>query len=137
MNPTVNGVYYDLAQSPFEVVRFGARYKFSSQSHRDKFVLKVQMKEDWLRDSLSRRFKFRVDCPAIADMQLYIQIETRGFMVQDVRTGVVYDSPEQLQVIVMDFYGWSGEWQEDGLQRQGKCSESGMKSEPLTETLIG
>ena len=137
MKPTVNGVYYNVAHSPLEVVRYGYRYKFSSQTHRDKFALKAKVREEWLCDSLSRRFKFHVDCPVIADMQLYLQVETRGFYVEDTRTGVVYESPDQLQVVCTDFYGWEGEWQGDGLQLQGKCLESGRKSGSSTETLIG
>ena len=75
------GVAYRLEDSPFIVERFGIVYHFSSLKHKEKFIENVRIKEDWLCDSLSRRFHFMIDARLIADMQLYLQIEKRGFYV--------------------------------------------------------
>lgn len=81
VNLSSGGVAYQLEESPFIVERFGIVYHFSSMKHKDKFIENVRIKEDWLCDSLSRRFHFRIDARVIADMQLYLQIEKRGFHV--------------------------------------------------------
>lgn len=134
--PTVNGVYYDVSCSPLCTARNGYRYYFSSQTHLDKFLLKAPIKEEWLNDSMSRRFKFEFQIGVIADMQLYMQIETRGFYVVDEISGLDFRSHEELSVIVGRFYGRDAKWQ-DGLQQQGSSPESGKKSGCSTETLIG
>lgn len=77
-----NGVCYDLQNSPYKYEWRGMVYFFSSESHRAKFIRNVREKEMWLDDSLSRRFKCTVHLPILADVQLYTQIETRGFYVQ-------------------------------------------------------
>lgn len=134
--PTVNGVYYDVPRSPLCTVRNGYRYYFSSQTHLDKFLLKAPVKEEWLNDSMTRRFKFEFELDVVADMQLYMQIETRGFYVVDEHSELDFRSPEELKVIVANFYGRDAKWQ-DGLQRQGSFSESGKRCGSSTETLIG
>lgn len=134
--PTVNGVYYDVPRSPLYTVRNGYRYYFSSQSHLDKFLLKAPIKEEWLNDSMSRRFKFEFEVGVIADMQLYMQVETRGFYVVDEFSGLDFRSSEEVKVIVGNFYGRDAKWQ-DGLRQQGSFSESGKKSGSSIETLIG
>lgn len=134
--PTVNGVYYDVSSSPLCTSRNGYRYYFSSQTHFDKFLLKAPIKEEWLNDSMSRRFKFEFQISVIADMQLYMQIETRGFYVVDEISELDFRSPDELCVIVDGFYGRDEKWR-DGSRQQGSFSESGKKSGSSTETLIG
>ena len=80
-NLSSGGVAYRLEESPFVYERFGIIYHFSSLKYKDKFIENVRIKEDWLCDSLSRRFHFKIDARLIADMQLYLQIEKRGFHV--------------------------------------------------------
>ena len=77
-----NGVCYDLQSSPYKYEWRGMVFFFSSESHRSKFIRNLREKELWLDDSLSRRFKCTVHLPILADIQLYTQIETRGFYVQ-------------------------------------------------------
>ena len=77
-----NGVCYDLTKSPYMYEWRGMVYFFSSVKHKEKFVDNVRMKEEWVDDSLSRRFKCRVHLPILADIQLYTQVETRGFYIQ-------------------------------------------------------
>lgn len=135
--PTVNGVYYDVPRSPLCVSRNGYRYYFSSQTHLDKFLLKAPIKEEWLNDSMSRRFKFEFQISVIADMQLYMQIETRGFYVVDEISELDFNSPDELCVIVDYVYGKDEKKWQDGSRQQGSSPESGKKSGCSTETLIG
>lgn len=92
---TKYGVCYDIENSPYEYAWNGILYKFSSEPHRQKFIKELWKRIDWLDDSLSRRFRIQVYCEELAVIQLYIQVETRGFCI-------VYDGnkvikcPEQL-----------------------------------------
>lgn len=81
VNLSSGGIAYRLEESPFIVDRFGIVYYFSSIKYKEKFLQNVRIKEEWLCDSLSRRFHFKIDASIIADMQLYLQIEKRGFHV--------------------------------------------------------
>lgn len=80
---TKSGVVYDVSYSPFVSQRHGLTFFFSSMSHKEKFDSNVTMKENWLSDSLSRRFKINVDAKVLAAIQLYINVETRGFYIED------------------------------------------------------
>lgn len=55
---------------------------FSTEHHRAKFIREIRAREEWLDDSLSRRFRVTVHLPILADVQLYSQVETRGFYIQ-------------------------------------------------------
>lgn len=92
-----NGVCYNLPETPFIYEWRGLRYHFSSASHRDKYVDNVRKKEMWINDSLSRRFKCTVDLPLLADIQLYTQVESRGFYVVS-NDGAEYKSAVQMYV---------------------------------------
>lgn len=78
---TRSGVCYKVNESPFYQDYAGYRFYFSSETHRRNFFEKARMKEEWLTDSMSRRFKFKVDASLMAVFQLYRQIETRGFYI--------------------------------------------------------
>ena len=78
---TSYGIVYDLKISPYREYRNGFIFYFSSPSHREKFMKEVRKREDWLNDSLSRRFKIEMHVNVLADIQLYRQIETRGFYI--------------------------------------------------------
>ena len=78
---TANGVCYNLKRSPYTYEYFGFRFYFSSRTHLKNFVEKATMKQEWLCDSLTRRFKYDVDASTLAVFQLYNTIETRGFHV--------------------------------------------------------
>jgi len=94
---TKSGVCYTLSDSPFTYEWRGITYFFSSESHRRRFMEKVRAKEEWLDDSLSRRFKCTVHLPILANIQLYTQIETRGFYIQT-DDGMEYYNPESIYV---------------------------------------
>lgn len=76
------GVVYDLAKSPFRVECAGMAFTFSNLAHAQKFERDVATKQEWLSDSMSRRFHFAVNCDKLAALQLYERIEGRGFMVE-------------------------------------------------------
>lgn len=94
---TKSGVCYNLPDSPYTYTWRGITYFFSSDNHARKFMEKVRDKELWLNDSLSRRFKCTVHLPILANIQLYTQIETRGFYIQT-DDGAEYHNPSSVYV---------------------------------------
>lgn len=82
---TKYGVCYDLSESPFACSTAHFEYRFSSAKHMQKFADNLQARKDWLNDSLSRRFHVSVEVDILAELQLYMQTETRGFHVTDER----------------------------------------------------
>lgn len=95
--PTKYGVYYDLKESEYEALAGGLLFVFSSKAHLEKFRRDLVKKQAWLSDSLSRRFGVPVQADKLATVQLYQQIEKRGFLVKDwLRGGKEYTSPSQM-----------------------------------------
>lgn len=87
-----------LDSTPF-VVEFGYyELHFSTAAHAAKFQDNVWKRIEWLNDSLSRRFKCSVDAAHLAVIQLYTQIEGRGFYV--VYRGKLYRSASDIEVAV-------------------------------------
>ena len=78
---TKNGICYDLESSPFVCTTPFFEYRFSSGTHLRKFKENVDVRKSWLNDSMSRRFHIDVDMEILAELQLYMQVETRGFYV--------------------------------------------------------
>lgn len=87
-----NGVSYNLATAPYTSYRRGYVFHFSTLPHLQKFEAQAQGREEWLCDSLSRRFHFWVDACVLALFQLYVQIEGRGFYVVREDDGTVFNS---------------------------------------------
>lgn len=79
---TRHGVCYDLEHSPFFSTWSSFIFFFSSMKHKESFDSKINVRIPWLNDSLSRRFKMKVDVDVLAVFQLYNQVETRGFYVE-------------------------------------------------------
>lgn len=96
--PTPSGVEYNLDISPYMCEWRGLEFFFSSAIHRKKFQDKIEIRIDWLNDSLSKRFKFEVEADYIAVMQLYCQVETRGFLVHDVKERRWYQCRENIKL---------------------------------------
>lgn len=78
---TKKGVAYNLKLSPYVVNVNDSAYYFSSKNHKEKFIELITENRNKVNKSLSNRFGFEVYVPNIADMKLYISIETRGFYV--------------------------------------------------------
>lgn len=51
---------------------------------------------EWLNDSMKRRFHISVELDLLAVLQLYMQVETRGFLVRDCIGGKWFDCPENI-----------------------------------------
>ena len=105
---TKNGVCYDLRESPYILEMDNFRLHFSSLSHKRKFSRDVHKTVLWLNDSLSRRFHMNVSLRPIAVLNLYRQVETRGFYVHDMWLEKVYERPEDVVVGVVLYAGTSG-----------------------------
>lgn len=93
---TKNGVVYDLRNSPFRATYLVYDFYFSSGTHMAKFVEKLVTRTEWLTDSLSRRFHFNVQADLIAVLQLYCQVETRGFLIHDIAEDKWLDCRENI-----------------------------------------
>ena len=96
---TKNGVCYNLSESPYvrEVGRFALH--FSSRQHLRRFDRDLPKTVPWLDDSISRRFHMRCDMHQIAVLNLYRQVETRGFYVHDLWDEVIYIKPEDIHIV--------------------------------------
>ena len=80
---TKHGVVYNLLNSPFKCSWGKYTFYFSSATHLAKFNEKLDARIEWLNDSFSRRFHVNIDVSVLAVMQLYMQLETRGFYIID------------------------------------------------------
>ena len=94
--PTKNGVEYDLRKSPYRCSWGGLDFYFSSATHLDKFRRLADMRVEWMNDSMTRRFHFSVEAGLIAVFQLYMQVETRGFLVYNAAMDRWYECPESI-----------------------------------------
>jgi len=79
-----NGVCYDIKESPYRFERCGIEFRFSSVGHLDRFRSESGKRMDWLNDSMSRRFHLPFEGRELALVQLYMQIEKRGFFIRSV-----------------------------------------------------
>lgn len=94
---TNQGVCYDLTDTPYVVEHNGIIWHFSSVPHRNKFRREVRKRELWLNDSLTKRFGCTMMLDLVADIQLYKQVETRGFYIVT-NDGAEYNSPESIVI---------------------------------------
>lgn len=83
MATTKYGVAYAFDEPNFSVYMGKWTFRFSSLKHRERFLSLVSDRVGWLSDSLSRRFHYAIDASELAVFQLYQQVETRGFYVED------------------------------------------------------
>lgn len=98
---TEYGVEYNLARSEYRYLYGVYELRFSSATHLKKFVDQVDVKTEWLSDSLSRRFHFAINADLIAVLQLYIRVETRGCWVRNIETGEVATCHENIALAGM------------------------------------
>ncbi len=94
---TAQGVCYDLEETPYVWEWRGVLWHFSSAPHMSKFRREVRKRELWLIDSLTRRFGASMHLEIVADIQLYIQVETRGFYIVT-NDGAVYQDAAQIAI---------------------------------------
>lgn len=72
-------ICYDLAESPFAVKALGIEFRFSSNVHKKRFERELVKRDGWLSDSFTRRFHMDVQAEVLSVVQLYTQVENRGF----------------------------------------------------------
>ena len=82
---TRNQIAYNLRVSPhMEIVNYGEKevtFVFSSDLYRRKFNERREEMRKQIEEVLTRRYKVRADVTELADVQLYKQIEKRGFLI--------------------------------------------------------
>ena len=82
-----NGIWYTLADSPWNVVRFyddvTLWFYFSSETHYNRFKREVEKCEQRMTYTMSKRIGCFIDMRIPAAIQLYRQVENRGFYVVD------------------------------------------------------
>lgn len=93
---TKNGVVYDLSNTPFIGSYGNYDFAFSSATHLVKFNDKISIRVPWLNNSFSKRFHVTIDVSILAVLQLYMQVETRGFRIYDNARGRFYLCPENI-----------------------------------------
>lgn len=85
MRLTKAGVCYDLTNSPFShTIEYDGqtvKYFFSSDNNVRRFKEKLEDNRSNINSSLSNRFKFVVEADLIADIRLYLNVESRGFYI--------------------------------------------------------
>ena len=96
---TKSPVHNYLPSSPFVLKHGDWLFYFSTEKHMIKFSNEIDKKQEWLCDSLSRRFHIPVNARELAAFQLYQQIEGRGFYVKDLYDNAI-DSPNKMQFVV-------------------------------------
>lgn len=77
---TRNGICYNLRKSPYRI-KLGSRIVlyFSSELNKTKFLNREKQHRDKINESLTNRFGVLINCDILGFIQLYTQIEKRGF----------------------------------------------------------
>lgn len=94
--PTKNGIEYNLYHSSYKCFANGLDFFFSSGTHLEKFVSNLDKRVEWLNDSMGRRFHYNLDMSLVAILQLYCQVETRGFLIHNQANGEWYSCRENI-----------------------------------------
>lgn len=80
--PSRNGIFYNLSESPWRVSRHGMIFYFSSETHYNRFLREVDKRERQMTETMSHRIGCFVNMEIPACVQLYRQVEQRGFLVR-------------------------------------------------------
>lgn len=76
-------VYTILKESPYKFRIPPYTYYFSTNGHVEKFKTYLDQHRKETAHRLAKRYKVNVDCPLLSDMNLYCEIENRGFYIKD------------------------------------------------------
>ena len=84
-NLTRNGVAKDLSKSPYQFT-YVCKDKvvslfFSSQLHLKNFEKNRLKNYSMIYNYINKRFKIKIDCTVLSDLNLYHKVETRGCYV--------------------------------------------------------
>lgn len=77
-----NGIFYNLSESPWKLSRHGMIFYFSSETHYNRFLREVDKRERQMTETMSHRIGCFVNMEIPACVQLYRQVEQRGFLVR-------------------------------------------------------
>lgn len=93
------GVSYNFERSPYKTtVQYGDGdsivYTFSSNLYKEKFLERLDENRKRIHLSLTKRFNFKIYHNKLSDLQLYMSIEKRGFMIEDAKG--VYKCPNAI-----------------------------------------
>lgn len=89
---TKSPVCNDLRKTQWQAQYDDYMFNFSTMKHRDKFLNECEKRVEWLNDSMSRRFHVPCYFNMLAVVQLYQQIEGRGFYVWNTLTGEIFET---------------------------------------------
>jgi len=83
MTRTRNGVYYDLTKSAYKFKPPGSNntFIFSSDLHLVKFQEQYLLHREEFNRKMYARYRLMVEFTVLADIVLYVKIETRGFLI--------------------------------------------------------
>lgn len=78
---SAKGICYSLEKSPYRVTVYNLTYFFSSKRYADKFRDNLLENRELFKTQWSSRMKIPFESDAMADIQLYQNIEKRGFYI--------------------------------------------------------
>lgn len=90
-------VYPQLKYSPYYFTVPPLTYFFSTKGHCEKFKTYLEHHRVEISQKLEKRYKIKVNCPLLADINLYREIENRGFYITN-ENGEVYEWQEQVEL---------------------------------------
>lgn len=98
--PSRNGIFYQLEESPWIAREQGMTFYFSSSTHYNRFVREVDKRMRNMTATMGERIGCPVNMRPAACIQLYRQVETRGFLVKYMHNGeeVTATCLEQLEL---------------------------------------
>lgn len=86
---------YNMDETPYILENDGVTYYFSTFLHLTKYKRLYNENRKLVSERLSARYRVYIQCNLLADINLYIKVETRGFKIVD-RNGVEYICPSQV-----------------------------------------
>lgn len=86
---------YNMDETPYILEIDGVTYYFSTFLHLTKYKRLYNENRKLVSERLSTRYRVYIQCNLLADINLYIKVETRGFKIVD-RNGVEYICPSQI-----------------------------------------
>ena len=98
--PSRNGIFYNLIESPWKLSRHGMIFYFSSETHYNRFLREVDKRERQMTETMTHRIGCFVNMEIPACVQLYRQVEQRGFLVR-----IELDNKSTEEVIEHVIYG--------------------------------
>lgn len=95
---TRNGIFYNLELSPYTLNYCGYIFYFSSKLHLKKYKEKINNYHEIITESLSNRFGYKINIELLSAINLYLKIESRGFLIYDYEMGVYLNCVKQVEL---------------------------------------